>query len=43
MDIQKAAVYVSLSSEKQDTDLSISAQFRAIREYAVKHNIDIVK
>ena len=43
MDTQKAAVYAQVSSEKQDTDLSISAQFRAIREYAVKHNIDIVK
>jgi DNA invertase Pin-like site-specific DNA recombinase len=43
MDTKKAAVYARVSSEKQDTDLSISAQFRAIREYAVKHNLDVVK
>jgi DNA invertase Pin-like site-specific DNA recombinase len=43
MDTQKAAVYARVYSEKQDNDLSVSAQFGTIREYAVKRNIDIVK
>jgi site-specific DNA recombinase len=30
----KVALYARVSSEKQDTDLSISAQLRALREYA---------
>ena len=39
----KAAIYARVSSEKQDTDLSISAQFRALREYAAKNNIEVFR
>lgn len=37
------AIYARVSSEKQDTDLSISAQLKALREYAAKSNWIIVK
>ena len=37
----KVAVYARVSSEKQDTDLSISAQLRALREYAARNNYEI--
>ncbi|MFH1483217.1 MAG: recombinase family protein [Chloroflexota bacterium] len=33
----EVALYARVSSEKQDTDLSISAQLRALREYAAKN------
>ena len=39
----KVALYARVSSEKQDTDLSISAQFRALREYANKNGHQVVK
>jgi len=34
---KRVAIYVRLSSDKQDTDLSISAQLRALREYAKRN------
>ena len=40
---RKAALYARVSSDKQDTDLSISAQLRAIREYAAKNGCSIVR
>jgi site-specific DNA recombinase len=39
----KAAIYARVSSDSQDVDLSISAQLRAIREYAAKHGYEIVR
>lgn len=39
----KAAVYARVSSDSQDVDLSISAQLRALREYASKHDCEIVR
>ena len=39
----KAAIYARVSSEKQDVDLSISAQLKALRDYAVKNGHDVVK
>lgn len=33
----KAALYARVSSDKQDTDLSLSAQLRALREYAQRN------
>ena len=39
----KAAVYARVSSDSQDVDLSISAQLRAVRDYAAKHGYDIVR
>jgi site-specific DNA recombinase len=39
----KVAMYARVSSDSQDVDLSISAQLRALREYAVKHGHEIVR
>ena len=39
----KAALYVRVSSEKQDTDLSISAQLKALREFASRNGYQVVK
>ena len=39
----KVAVYARVSSERQDTDLSISAQLRALREYAARNHHHVVK
>lgn len=38
----KAAIYARVSSDKQDTDLSISAQLRALREHATKQGHEVV-
>ncbi len=38
----RVALYVRVSSDKQDTDLSISAQLRSLREFAAKHGYRIV-
>ena len=40
---RKAAVYARVSSDKQDTDLSLGAQIRALKEYAVRNNYEIVR
>jgi len=34
--------YTRVSSDKQDVDLSISAQLKALRKYAHEHNYHIV-
>ena len=39
----EVALYARVSSEKQDTDLSISAQLRALREYAAKNGNRVVR
>ena len=39
----KAALYARVSSEKQDVDLSISAQLRSLREYAAKNDYEVIK
>jgi DNA invertase Pin-like site-specific DNA recombinase len=39
----KAAIYTRVSSDSQDMDLSISAQLRALRDYALKHDCTIAK
>jgi site-specific DNA recombinase len=39
----KAALYARVSSEKQDIDLSISAQLRSLREYAAKIDYEVAK
>ena len=39
----KTAIYARVSSDSQDVDLSISAQLRALRDYAVKHGDTVVK
>ena len=37
------AIYARVSSERQDVDLSISAQLKALREYATRNNYHIVR
>ena len=39
----KAAIYTRVSSDSQDMDLSISAQLRALRDYALKHDCTVAK
>jgi len=39
----KVAIYARVSSERQDVDLSISAQTRALREYASRNGHTVVK
>ena len=39
----KSAIYARVSSERQDVDLSISAQIKALREYAKKNGYYVVK
>jgi len=40
---KNAAIYARVSSEKQDTDLSISAQLKHLREYAAKSGYKVVR
>ena len=39
----RAAVYARVSSDSQDVDLSISAQLRAVRDYANRNGYEIVR
>ena len=39
----KAVIYARVSSERQDVDLSISAQLRALRDYASRNSYYIVR
>lgn len=39
----RVAVYARVSSEKQDTDLSISAQLKALRDYVSRNGFIVVK
>jgi site-specific DNA recombinase len=39
----KAALYARVSSEKQDVDLSISAQLKALREYAPRNGYEVIQ
>ena len=43
METKKAAIYARVSSDKQDTDLSISAQIRAMKEYAAKNGYEVAR
>src|SRR4030042_1949616 len=38
-----AVLYARVSSEKQDVDLSVSAQLKALREYAVRNGHTVIK
>ena len=40
---KKVVIYARVSSDRQDVDLSISAQLRALREYANRNNLTIVR
>lgn len=39
----RVAIYARVSSERQDVDLSISAQLKALREYASRNGYQVVK
>ena len=39
----KTALYARVSSDSQDIDLSISAQLRALRDYAGKHDFQVIR
>src|SRR4030042_2589227 len=43
METKKVAIYARVSSEKQDTDLSISAQLKALREYVTRNGYHVVR
>jgi site-specific DNA recombinase len=43
METKKVAIYARVSSEKQDIDLSISAQLKALREYSSRNNHIVTK
>jgi site-specific DNA recombinase len=38
----KCVIYARVSSDKQEVDLSISAQLKALREYAGTHDYEVV-
>jgi site-specific DNA recombinase len=42
-EMKKVAIYARVSSDRQDVDLSISAQLRALRDYAIKNGYTAVK
>ncbi len=39
----KVSLYARVSSEKQDVDLSLSAQLKALRAFAANHSYEIFK
>jgi site-specific DNA recombinase len=39
----KVVIYSRVSSDSQDVDLSISAQLRALRDYAQKHDHEVIR
>jgi len=39
----KVALYARVSSEKQDTDLSIAAQLKSLREYSARNGHEVVR
>jgi DNA invertase Pin-like site-specific DNA recombinase len=44
MESQKmVAIYARVSSDRQDVDLSISAQLKALREYAARNGYTVIK
>ena len=42
-DLTPAALYARVSSDRQDVDLSVAAQLRALRDYAEKNGYMIVR
>ena len=43
LDLMPAALYARVSSERQDVDLSVAAQLRALRDYAEKNGYLVVR
>jgi len=42
-EIKRVAIYARVSSDRQDVDLSISAQLKALREYASRNGYMVVR
>ena len=42
-ELTPAALYARVSSDRQDVDLSVSAQLRALRDYADKNDYEVVR
>ena len=40
---KRVALYARVSSDKQDVDLSLSAQLKALKEYAAKNGYSVVR
>ena len=40
--LHRQPLYARVSSDRQDVDLSISAQMRALRDYATKNGYEVV-
>ena len=43
IDAAPAALYARVSSDRQDVDLSVAAQLRALRDYAERHGHRVVR
>ena len=43
LDLIPAALYARVSSERQDVDLSVAAQLRALRDYAEKNGYHVAR
>ena len=43
LDLIPAALYARVSSDRQDVDLSVAAQLRALRDYADKNDYKVVR
>ncbi len=43
LDLTPAALYARVSSDRQDVDLSVAAQLRALRDYAEKNGYMVVR
>ena len=41
--LKMVAIYARVSSDRQDVDLSISAQLKALREYAARNGYTVIK
>ena len=43
LDMTPVALYARVSSDRQDVDLSVAAQLRALRDYAEKNGYMVVR
>ena len=43
LDLMPVALYARVSSDKQDVDLSVAAQLRALKDYAEKNGCLVVR
>ena len=43
IDHRPAALYARVSSDRQDVDLSVAAQLRALRDYAAQHGYVVAR